>query len=64
MLDHNIIGYARISQKKDMQAFIDANYISDLIDQKSICRYLLMMSGRIVYLNSIKKIYCWFYNRN
>ena len=39
-VDHNIIGYAGTSKKKEMQAFSDADHASDPVDRKSIREYV------------------------
>lgn len=54
-VDHNIIGNARIFTKKGMQAFANVDYISDLINRKSIHRYLFIISRDIVYLSNTKQ---------
>lgn len=55
MVDHNIIEYAKTFKKRDMQVFVDANHILDLINQKSICRYVFIISRYVICFNSTKQ---------
>lgn len=55
IVDHNIIGYAGRSKKKDIQAFADADHASDLVDQKSIRGYVFTIPGRAVCFSSTKQ---------
>lgn len=55
MIDHNIIDYACISKKEEMQAFANMDYVSNLVDWKSICEYVFTISGGTICFNSIKQ---------
>lgn len=54
MVDCNIIGYARRSKKTNMQDFADADHVSDLVNQKSISRYIFIIYDNIMCFSSIK----------
>lgn len=55
IIDHNIINYAIIFKKTIMQVFIDANYISNLENSKSIFEYIFVIIGDIMCFNSTKQ---------
>ena len=54
MIDHNIIGYAEMFKKEDLQTFADKNHILDPVNWKSICRYIFIISDGAVYFSSTK----------
>lgn len=49
IVDHNIIGYAGISKKEDIQAFADADHASDPVDRKSIRGYVFTILGGAIF---------------
>lgn len=55
MIDHNINGYIETFKMGNMQAFVDADHASDLINRKFICRYVFTIFGGTVCFNSTKQ---------
>lgn len=54
IIDYNIIGYADIFKKEDIQAIADADYTLDLVDPKSICRYIFTILRKAICFSSTK----------
>lgn len=55
MIDLNIIEYAKISKKRDIQVFADAGHIFNPINWKFIYRYIFIISGDVVCFSSTKQ---------
>lgn len=54
MVDCNIIGYIRLFKKGDIQAIINVDYASDLINRKSIRGYVITIFRDTVCFSSTK----------
>lgn len=55
IIDYSIINYVKTAKKADMQAFVDADLVSDSLDRTSICGYIFIISSGTVYFNSRKQ---------
>lgn len=53
MVNHNIINYAKISKKTNIQIFAVTDHVSDLINRKFICEYIfIIFYGKVYFSNS------------